>query len=71
MKRPTPRIARRAISHTRILAIFVEENIMFSSPRTAVFLGVAALGLVCGAGYAEEIIKATVLMNAIQLLFSR
>ena len=67
MKRPAPRITRRAINHTRILAIFVEENIMFSSPRTAVFLGVAALGLVCGPGYAGEMIKATVLMNAIQL----
>ena len=67
MKRPAPRITRRAVNHTRILAIFVEENIMFSSPRTAVFLGVAALGLVCGPGYAGEMIKATVLMNAIQL----
>jgi uncharacterized cupredoxin-like copper-binding protein len=67
MKRPAPRIARRAISHTRILAIFLEENIMFSSPRTAVFLGVVTLGLVCSRGYAEEMIKATVLMNAIQL----
>jgi uncharacterized cupredoxin-like copper-binding protein len=67
MKRPAPRITRRAISHTRILAIFVEENIMFSSPRTAVFLGVAALGLVCSPGYAEQPIKATLLTNAIQL----
>jgi uncharacterized cupredoxin-like copper-binding protein len=67
MKRPAPCIKRRAISHTRILAIFVEENIMFSRPRTAVFLGVATLGLVCSPGYAEEMIKATVLMNAIQL----
>ncbi|KLU24911.1 hypothetical protein EOS_17580 [Caballeronia mineralivorans PML1(12)] len=40
---------------------------MFSNPRTAVFLGVAALGLVCDPGYAEEMIKAKVLTNAIQL----
>jgi uncharacterized cupredoxin-like copper-binding protein len=58
---------RRAISHTRILAIFVEENIMLSSTRTAAFLGVATLGLVCSPGYAAEMIKATLLTNAIQL----
>ncbi|MDN7183850.1 cupredoxin domain-containing protein [Caballeronia sp. SEWSISQ10-4 2] len=40
---------------------------MFSSPRTAVFLGVAALGLVCSPSYAEQTIKATLLMNTIQL----
>ncbi|WP_408306415.1 MULTISPECIES: cupredoxin domain-containing protein [Paraburkholderia] len=64
---PAPRITRRAISHTGMLAVTVEENAMFSSPRTAVFLGVAALGLVCSPGYAVETIKATLLMNAIQL----
>src|ERR1700676_2563430 len=37
MKRPAPRITRRAVNHTRILAIFVEENIIFSSPRTVTF----------------------------------
>jgi uncharacterized cupredoxin-like copper-binding protein len=67
MKRRALRITRRVVSHTRILAIFVEENIMFSSPRTAVFLGVAALGLVCSPGYAEQPIKATLRTNTIQL----
>ncbi|MFL9896629.1 cupredoxin domain-containing protein [Paraburkholderia fungorum] len=40
---------------------------MFSSPRNAVFLGVAALGLVCSPSHAEQTIKATLLMNTIQL----
>jgi len=40
---------------------------MFSGQRTAVFLGVVTLGLVCSPGYAQEMIKATVLMNTIQL----
>jgi uncharacterized cupredoxin-like copper-binding protein len=40
---------------------------MFSSPRTAVFLGVAALGIVCSPSYAEQTIKATLLTNTIQL----
>ena len=40
---------------------------MLSSTRTAAFLGVATLGLVCSPGYAQEMIKATVLMNTIQL----
>ncbi|ANB77643.1 hypothetical protein AYM40_32545 [Paraburkholderia phytofirmans OLGA172] len=40
---------------------------MFSSQRNAVFLGVTALGLVCSPGYAGETIRATLLMNAIQL----
>lgn len=45
---------------------------MISSPRTAVFLGVTALGLVCSPGYAEETIKATLLKNnTIQLDTSR
>jgi uncharacterized cupredoxin-like copper-binding protein len=45
---------------------------MFSSSRTAVFLGMVALGLVCGPGYAAETIKATLLKNnTIQLDTSR
>jgi uncharacterized cupredoxin-like copper-binding protein len=44
---------------------------MIPSPRTAIFLGVTALGLVCGPGYAAETIKATLLKNAIQLDTSR
>jgi len=41
---------------------------MIPSPRTAIFLGVTALGLVCSPGYAEETIKATLLKtNTIQL----
>jgi len=67
MKRRAPRITRRVVSHTRILAIFVEENIMFSSTRTAAFLGVATLGLVCSPGYAEQPIKTKLLTNTIQL----
>lgn len=44
---------------------------MISSLRTAVFLGVTALGFVCSPGYAEETIKATLLKNTIQLDASR
>jgi uncharacterized cupredoxin-like copper-binding protein len=44
---------------------------MISSPRTAVCLGMAALGLVWSAAYAKETIKATLLDNAIQLDVSR
>ncbi|WP_341319568.1 plastocyanin/azurin family copper-binding protein [Paraburkholderia sp. IMGN_8] len=44
---------------------------MISSPHIAVFLGVAALGLVCSPVYAKETIKATLLSNAIQLDMSR
>lgn len=44
---------------------------MVSSPRVAVLLGAAALGLVCSPGYANETIKATLLNNAIQLDVSR
>lgn len=44
---------------------------MIPSPRTAIFLGVTALGLVCSPGYAAETIKATLLKNAIQLDTSR
>lgn len=41
---------------------------MKSIPRTAVFLGMVALGLVCSRGYAEETIRATLLKNnSIQL----
>jgi uncharacterized cupredoxin-like copper-binding protein len=44
---------------------------MISSPRTAVCLGMAALGLVWTPGYAKETIKATLLDNAIKLDASR
>ena len=44
---------------------------MISSPRKAVCFGVAALGLVCSPGYANETIKVTLLNNAIQLDVSR
>jgi hypothetical protein len=44
---------------------------MISSPRTAVFVGVAALGLVCIPSYAQETIKATLHKNTIQLDASR
>lgn len=40
---------------------------MLSSPRTAVFLGVAALGLVCSPSHAEQTVKATLRINTIQL----
>jgi hypothetical protein len=40
---------------------------MISSPRTVVFVGVAALGLVVSPDHAEDTIKATPLKNTIQL----
>jgi len=40
---------------------------MISSPRTVVFVGVAALGLVVSPDHADDTIKATPLKNTIQL----
>jgi uncharacterized cupredoxin-like copper-binding protein len=44
---------------------------MISAPRTAIFLGMVALGLVWSPGYANSTIKITLLDNAIQLDASR
>jgi hypothetical protein len=61
---------RSATSHADARS-FAEENVMICVPRTAIFLGVVALGLVWSAGYANSTIKVTLLDNAIQLDASR